>query len=125
MFLATFRRMCLTGLLFLCPAKVSEVFALRRSDLYFEKRAEEQVCFVLPPVLRKEHAHPRERAALHAFRHVAASEMIENGVAPSVVQRQMRHSDSRITLQEYAHVIGDAQRRAVDSLAGRVLELTR
>ena len=50
---------------------------------------------------------------------------IENGVAPSVVQRQMRHSDSRITLQKYAHVIGDAQRRAADALAGRVLELTR
>jgi len=66
-----------------------------------------------------------EHAALHAFRHMAASELIENGVAPSVVQRQMRHSDSRITLQKYAHVIGDAQRRAVDSLAGRVLELTR
>ena len=65
-----------------------------------------------------------ERAALHAFRHMAASEMIESGVAPSVVQRQMRHSDSRITLQKYAHVIGDAQRRAVNSLAGRVLELT-
>ena len=28
-----------------------------------------------------------------------------------MVQRQMRHSDSRITLQKYAHVIGDAQRR--------------
>ena len=66
-----------------------------------------------------------ERAGLHAFRHMAASELIENGVAPSVVQRQMRHSDSRITLQEYAHVIGDSQRRAVDTLASRVLELTR
>ena len=65
-----------------------------------------------------------ERAALHAFRHMASSELIENGVAPSVVQRQMRHSDARITLQKYAHVIGDAQRRAVDTLAGRVLELT-
>jgi len=65
-----------------------------------------------------------ERAALHAFRHMASSELIENGVAPSVVQRQMRHSDARITLQKYGHVIGDAQRRAVDSLAGRVLELT-
>lgn len=65
-----------------------------------------------------------ERAALHAFRHMTASEMIDNGEVPSVVQRQMRHSDSRITLQKYAHVIGDAQRRAVDSLAGRVLELT-
>jgi integrase len=66
-----------------------------------------------------------ERAALHAFRHMAASELLEDGVSPPVVQRQMRHSDPRITLQKYGHVIGEAQRRAVDSLAGRVLELTR
>jgi integrase len=66
-----------------------------------------------------------EKAAFHAFRHMTTSELTENGVAPSVVQRQMRHSDSRITLQKYAHVIGDAQRRAMESLAGRVLELTR
>jgi integrase len=51
---------------------------------------------------------------------MAASELL-NGAAPSVVQRQMRHSDSRITLQKYSHVIADAQRRAVDSLADRVL----
>jgi site-specific recombinase XerD len=31
-----------------------------------------------------------EGAALHAFRHLAASEMIENGAALSVLQRQMR-----------------------------------
>jgi len=62
-----------------------------------------------------------EKAALHAFRHMAASELLEHGASPSVVQRQMRHRDSRITLQKYSHVIGDAQRRAVDSLAGRVL----
>ena len=61
-----------------------------------------------------------ERAALHAFRHMAASELLEHGASPSVVQRQMRHSDSRITLEKYGHMIGDAQRRAVDSLAGRV-----
>jgi integrase len=64
-----------------------------------------------------------EKAALHAFRHMAASELLEHGASPSVVQRQMRHSDSRITLQKYSHVIGDAQRRAVDSLAGRVLSI--
>jgi site-specific recombinase XerD len=62
-----------------------------------------------------------EKAALHAFRHMAASELLEHGASLSVVQRQMPHSDSRITLQKYSHVIGDAQRRAVDSLAGRVL----
>ena len=57
-----------------------------------------------------------ERAALRAFRRMAASEMIENGVAPSVVQRQMRHSDSRITLQKYAHVMGDAPRHKEEKL---------
>ena len=62
-----------------------------------------------------------EKAALHAFRHMAASELLDQGTSPSVVQRQMRHSDSRITLEKYGHVIGEAQRRAVDSLAGRVL----
>src|SRR5277367_2479975 len=62
-----------------------------------------------------------QKAALHAFRHMAASELLEAGAAPSVVQRQMRHSDARITLQGYGHVIGDAQRRAVNSLANRVL----
>jgi integrase len=62
-----------------------------------------------------------EKAALHAFRHMAASELIEGGVAPSVVQRQMRHSDARITLQHYSHIIGDAQRKAVESLSQRVL----
>jgi integrase len=62
-----------------------------------------------------------EKAALHAFRHMAASELIEGGAAPSVVQRQMRHSDARITLQRYSHIIGDAQRKAVNSLSERVL----
>ena len=32
--------------------------------------------------------------------HLTSSELIENGVAPSVVQRQMRHSDARITIAE-------------------------
>jgi site-specific recombinase XerD len=62
-----------------------------------------------------------EKAALHALRHMAASELLEQGASPTVVQRQMRHSDSRITLEKYGHVIGEAQRRAVDSLASRVL----
>jgi hypothetical protein len=38
---------------------------------------------------------------------------------------QAHSTTADITLQNYAYVIGDAQRRAVDSLAGRVLELTR
>ena len=38
------------------------------------------------------------RSGLHAFRHQIASELLEGGAAPSVVQKQMRHSDARVTL---------------------------
>jgi integrase len=61
-----------------------------------------------------------ESAGLHAFRHAAASEMLEEGAALSVVQRQLRHRDARTTLQKYGHVVGDAQRRAIDTLAQKI-----
>jgi len=57
---------------------------------------------------------------LHAFRHAAASELLEEGVPLTVVQRQMRHRDARTTLQKYGHVVGDAQRRAADTLARKI-----
>jgi integrase len=57
---------------------------------------------------------------LHAFRHGAASEMIEDGAPLTVVQRQMRHRDARTTLQKYGHVVGDAQKRAVNTLAQKI-----
>lgn len=53
------------------------------------------------------------RAGMHAFRHCHASLLIDVGANPKVAQQQMRHSDARITLEAYAHVIGDAQREAV------------
>jgi integrase len=61
-----------------------------------------------------------EHAGLHAFRHAAASELLEEGVPLSVVQRQLRHCDARTTLQKYGHVVGDAQRRAVNTLAKKI-----
>ena len=61
-----------------------------------------------------------ERTGLHAFRHAAASELLEEGVPLTVVQRQMRHCDARTTLQKYGHVVGDAQRRAVNTLAQKI-----
>jgi integrase len=53
-------------------------------------------------------------------RHGATSEMLASGVAPTVVQKQMRHSDARITLGIYGHVVGDAQRRAVENHAEHI-----
>jgi integrase len=53
-----------------------------------------------------------EHAGLHAFRHAAASELLEEGVPLSVVQRQLRYRNARTTLQKSGHVVGDAQRRS-------------
>ena len=46
--------------------------------------------------------------------------MLANGVAPTVVQKEMRYSDARITLGIYGHVVGDAQRRAVENHAEQI-----
>jgi integrase len=54
------------------------------------------------------------RGGFHAARHGATSEMMAHGVAPTVVQKQMRHSDARITLGIYGHPVGNAQREAVE-----------
>jgi len=76
--------------------------------------------------LREKHLHPLlrrlgiPRGGFHAARHGATSEMLANGVAPTVVQKQMRHSDARITLGIYGHVVGDAQRRAVENHAEQI-----
>jgi len=54
------------------------------------------------------------------FRHAVASELIDSGAPISVVQTQMRHSDPRITLGIYGHVIPQSQRDAIESLADRI-----
>ena len=57
------------------------------------------------------------RCGLHAFRHTHSSLLIELGAPPTVAQEQLRHSDPRVTLGIYSHVIGDSQRNAVEKLA--------
>jgi len=90
------------------------LFANRNANSYSVGKVTE---YGLWPVLRQLQI---ESAGLHAFRHAAASELIEEGVPLSVVQRQLRHRDARTTLQKYGHVVGDAQRRAVDTLARKI-----
>jgi hypothetical protein len=41
---------------------------------------------------------------------------------PHVVPKQLRHSDPRITLGIYGHVIGNQQRDAVESRSARIEE---
>ncbi len=54
---------------------------------------------------------------LHAFRHTHSSLLVDVGAPVSVAQAQLRHSDPRITLGIYSHVVGDSQRQAVERVA--------
>jgi integrase-like protein len=66
--------------------------------------------------LREKQLHPLldalgiPRGGFHSMRHGAASSLLDDGAAPAVVQKQLRHSDARITLELYGHVVGVAQR---------------
>jgi integrase len=70
--------------------------------------------------LREKQLHPLlvklgiPRGGFHSLRHGAASSLLADGATPAVVQKQLRHSDPRITLGVYAHVIGNQQRDAVE-----------
>ncbi len=79
--------------------------------------ANKVVEYGLWPVLDKLNIN---RAGMHAFRHCHASLLMDVGANMAVTKDQMRHSDARVTLGIYAHVIGDSQRDAVDKV-GEIL----
>jgi integrase len=62
-----------------------------------------------------------QRGGFHSLRHGAASALLADGATPAVVQRQLRHSDARITLEIYGHVIGDEQRAVVQNRSARLV----
>jgi len=61
------------------------------------------------------------RGEFHSMRHGAASSLLADGATPAVVQRQLRHSDARITLGIYGHVVGDEHRTAVQNRSARLV----
>ena len=61
------------------------------------------------------------RGGFHSMRHGAASSLLAAGATPAVVQRQLRHSDARITLGIYGHVVGDEQRSVVENRSARLV----
>jgi len=73
--------------------------------------------------LREKRLHPLLKslgipvAGFHAFRHGVATALIDRGASITTVGAQLRHSDPRITLGLYAHVVPKSQRDAVDGLA--------
>lgn len=86
---------------------------LNRSGHFFI--AENVVRQALTPILDKLKI---PRCGFHAFRHLHTSLLLSSGAAPQVAQKQLRHSDARITLGIYGHIIGDAHREAVEKVAG-------
>lgn len=77
--------------------------------------------------LREKKLHPLldvlkiPRGGFHSLRHGAASALLAAGATPAVVQRQLRHSDARITLGIYGHVVGDEQRNAVQHRSAKLV----
>lgn len=53
---------------------------------------------------------------LHDLRHSAATLLLAAGVNVKVVQEMLGHSDIRITLQMYSHVMPDMQKDAADKM---------
>jgi integrase len=47
---------------------------------------------------------------VHCFRHGVTTGMLESGTPIHIVTRAMRHADSKVTLNHYAHVLSDADR---------------
>jgi len=76
--------------------------------------------------LREKQLHPLlvklgiPRGGFHAARHGATSALLADGATPAFVQKQLRHSDPRITLGIYGHVIGNQQRGAVENRSARI-----
>jgi integrase len=76
--------------------------------------------------LRERQLHPLlmklgiPHGGFHSLRHGAASSLLADGATPAVVQKQLRHSDPRITLGIYGHVVGSQQRDAVENRSARI-----
>jgi integrase len=57
---------------------------------------------------------------IHCFRHGVTTELLESGTPIHVVTRMMRHGDSKVTLEHYAHVIGETERFASEKFSQRI-----
>ena len=94
-----------------------------KSELLFVNRAGRPLS---ANKLREKQLHPlleklgMQSGGFHSLRHGAASSLLAEGATPAVVQKQLRHSDPRITLGLYAHVVGNQQRDAVENRADRI-----
>jgi integrase len=95
-----------------------------KSELLFVNRDGRPLC---ADKLREKKLHPLQaklgipRGGFHGMRHGASAALFDDGASPALVQRQLRHSDPRITLAIYGHVVGDKQRTAVQNRSTRIV----
>lgn len=57
------------------------------------------------------------KCGLHAFRHTHSSLLSWIGAPLTVAREQLGHTDMRLTLGTYSHVVGDEQRHYIEQLA--------
>ena len=57
---------------------------------------------------------------IHCFRHGVTTELLITGTPIHVVTKLMRHGDSNVTLEHYAHIVGDAERVASEKFSQRI-----
>lgn len=57
---------------------------------------------------------------IHCFRHGVTTELLEAGTPIHVVTRMMRHGGAKVTLDHYAHIIGDSERVASEQFSRRI-----
>jgi len=93
------------------------LFCNRRNRPYSDNKLREKALRPLLVSLKMQ----QTGKAFHAIRHSVGSVMLDAGEPLTVVRDQLRHSDVRITLGVYGHVIGNSQRNAVNRLAKRLI----
>lgn len=56
------------------------------------------------------------RIRLHDLRHTSATMLLAAGVHPRTVQERLGHSDIRVTMNTYSHVLPTLQRQAAETM---------
>lgn len=91
------------------------VFCTRRGTVLNPERV---VVRHLQPLLKKLGI---ERRGMHAFRHTTASVFVLAGAPITVTQAQLGHTDPRVTLGIYSHVLGNSHREVAEKVADILL----
>jgi integrase len=58
-----------------------------------------------------------KRAGFHAFRPAHTTLLLDGGASPKVTQSQLRHSDAKVKLDIYTHLVEGTYSEAVEKLA--------